>query len=120
MGHGGYIPVTHPKPELPRFSNRPHLWLRPGQPLVCPNLLNGYPHKIRTNAALLQHDAFVCQFKSSEGRAECGATIYVLVFPGNLRYVARVNTSELRIMREKQWDVADVLSYLGSTNPFSP
>lgn len=100
--------------DLPRFTGRPHLWLRPDEPLVCPNAIEGHAHRLRTNAALLQHDAFTCQHRTTSLAAECGATVYVIAFPGGLRYTAAVTVAELRAMRAKHMTVAEVLAYLGS------
>lgn len=105
---------------LPVFSTRPHLWLRPAQPLVCPNLVDGYPHKIRTNWLSLrdgEDDAVTCQFKRQADAAECGAVVYVLSLPGGMRFTARVLFQELKQLRGKH--AHEILAYLGSTNPFA-
>lgn len=106
--------------DIPQFSTRPHLWLRPNQPLVCPNLLDGHPHKLRTNHFALrdgEDDAFTCQFRRTKDAAECGAVIYVMSFPGGVKYTARVLFSEMRGLDGK--NAFEVLEYLSRTNPFA-
>lgn len=105
---------------LPIYSGRPHLWLRPRQPLVCPNLIDGYPHKLRTNHIVIREgedDAFTCQFRRDKDGLECGAVIYVLPFPGGFRYMARVLYSEIENLRGKE--IPEILEYLSTTNPFA-
>lgn len=106
--------------DLPRFSSRPHLWLRPNQPLVCPNLLNGYPHKLSTNWSSMrdgQDDVVQCEYRRQRDAALCGAFIYVISFPGGSRYTTRVKLSEVIDLRGKH-HAHEILEYLSSTNPF--
>lgn len=105
---------------LPHFSSRPHLWLRPNQPLVCPNTLNGYPHKLRTNHFALREeedDVYTCQFKSDTQALDCGAVVYVLQMPGGIRFTARVLFEEVKGLRGK--NAIEILEYLCTTNPFA-
>jgi hypothetical protein len=107
-----------PQRDLPRFSTRPHLWLRPNQPIVCPNLIEGYPHKLRTNHIALrdEDDAFTCQYQRARDSHQCGAVVYVLQMPGGERYAYQVQYGELKGLHGKNaWEI---LEYLSSTNPF--
>lgn len=115
--------VTRPR-TLPRFTTRPHIWLRPDLPLVCPNhpltgqLLKAEdiddPHRLRTNAALLQHEVFTCQFRHRADAPECGAIVFAIAWPGGWRYVATVTVPELRHMRASHMSADDALAYVGS------
>lgn len=89
------------------FSARRHVWLRPGEPLCCPR-----GHKLKHNAAVLQHEAFICQHKGGRGESECNSRCYVLAMPGGLRFVAEVTVKEMLTMRDACMTVADVLNYL--------
>lgn len=92
---------------LPIYNQRRHLWLRPGEALVCPN-----GHKLKHNAALIQHEAFICQHKAERGQGECGLRCYVLAMPGGLRFVAEVTSAEMIAMRDRCMSVEEVLGYL--------
>lgn len=91
----------------PPYRARRHLWLRSGEPLVCPN-----GHRLKHNAALLQHEAFVCQHQEPHQRGECNARCYVLAMPYGLRFVAEVTVAEMLEMRNACMDVEQVLAYL--------
>lgn len=91
----------------PKYTSRRTLWLLPHEPLVCPN-----GHKLKHNAALLQHEAFICQHQEPGQRGECGARAYIMAMPHGLRFVAEVNTEEMLWMRDHCPGVEDVLSYL--------
>lgn len=88
-----------------------HLWLRAGEPLVCPK-----GHRLKHNAALLEHEAFVCQQGTggSAQQGQCGLRCYVLVLPGGLRFVAEVSPHEMMTMRDRRMNVEDVLTFLQS------
>lgn len=75
--------------------------------MVCPN-----GHRLRHNAAILQHEAFICQHVPPGARGECGARAYVLMFPGGLRFMAEVTVSEMLWMRDHCPTVDAVLTYL--------
>lgn len=75
--------------------------------MVCPN-----GHKLKHNAALLQHEAFICQHVEPGQRGECGSRAYVLLFPGGLRFIAEVTPGEMVHMRDKAMGVEDVIAYL--------
>lgn len=98
---------THDRPGMP-YRARRHLWLRAGEPLVCPN-----GHRLRHNAAVLQHEAFICQHVQPGQRGECGARAYLLQMPNGLRFVAEVTVAEMLQMRDRQMGVEEVLAYLG-------
>jgi hypothetical protein len=83
------------------------VWLRAGEPLVCPN-----GHRLRHNAAVLQHEAFICGHTQPGQRGECGARCYVLSMPGGLRFVAEVTVAEMLHMRDAHMGVPEVLAYL--------
>lgn len=104
---------------LPRFSTRPHLWLAPNEPLVCPSLAFGKPHQLHTNQFALrdgEDDAFTCQFKFDQWDAQCGAVVYVLSMPGGIRFLAQVEFREVRALRGKNpWEI---VRQLGTNNPF--
>ncbi len=89
------------------YRARRHVWLAAGQPLVCPN-----GHKLRHNAALLQHEAFICGHVQPGQRGECGSRVYVLAMPGGLRFVAEVTVQEMLHMRDQHMSVEQVLAYL--------
>jgi hypothetical protein len=88
-------------------SPRWHVLLRPHEPLTCPR-----GHKLKHNAALLQHDVFICQHRAERGQGECGSRSYVLAMPGGYRYVAEVTPAEMLAMRDAQMDVDQVLAFL--------
>lgn len=115
--------------EVPAFSARPHIWLEPAEPLVCPR-----GHKLHTNAVTLDeslesHAAFTCQYKqpgtpspnfSAGTRAqfiECGAMVYVLRLPGGIRYVAEVTQAEMRLMLAQNMKLVQVLNFLTKQHP---
>lgn len=90
-----------------RYRARRHLWLTLHEPLVCPN-----GHKLKHNAAILQHEAFVCQHAEPHQHGHCGARCYVLAMPGGLRFMAEVTVAEMLHMRDQSMGVSDVLAYL--------
>lgn len=91
----------------PKYTSRRTLWLLPHEPLVCPN-----GHKLKHNAALLQHEAFICQHVEPHAQGQCGARCYILAMPHGLRFVAEVSSAEMLHMRDRHMGVEDVLSYL--------
>lgn len=99
---------THDRRPPAAYHSRRHAWLQPAEQLPCPK----GPHKIKHNAALLQHGALICQHVEPGQRGECGARAYVLHCPGGLRFVAEVTVQEMLHMREKQMSVEQVLAYL--------
>jgi hypothetical protein len=99
IGYDGRPPIT--------YRARRHLWLRPGETLVC---VNG--HKVKHNVAILQHEAIICQHKASAGGSECGARSYVMMFPGGLRFVAEVTPAEMIYMRDQCMSVEQVVGFL--------
>lgn len=91
------------------YRARRHLWLRAGEPLVCPN-----GHRLKHNAALLQHEAFVCQHQEPHTRGQCGARCYVMAMPGGRRFIAEVSAVEMMEMRDSGMGVDEILAYLQS------
>lgn len=94
------------RPVAP-YGARRHLWLRPGEPLVCPN-----GHRLKHNSAILQHDALICQFTEHGMQGQCGARAYVLVMPGGLRFVAEVTSAEMLTMRDQAMSVGEAVTFL--------
>lgn len=91
----------------PSYRARRHLWLVPGEPLVCPA-----GHKLKHNAAVLQQGAFICQHTEPHQRGECGLRVYVLQLPYGLRFVAEVTPAEMMHMRDEAMGVEEVIAYL--------
>lgn len=90
------------------YRARRHLWVRPGEFLVCPN-----GHRLRHNGTVLGgHEAFTCQYKAAPGAGECGAKAYVLLMPGGLRFLAEVTLNEMLHMRDSGMNVEQALAYL--------
>lgn len=89
------------------YTQRRHYWLRAGEPIVCPN-----GHKLKHNAAVLQHEAFICQHRPDRGGPECGARVYVLAMPNGLKFVAEVTVAEMLTMRDRHMSVDEVIAYL--------
>jgi hypothetical protein len=93
------------------YRARRHLWLRAGEPLLCPS-----GHKIRHNVAVLGgQEAFICTHKAERGQGECNARVYLMLLPGGLRFVAEVTVAEMLHLREAQLGVEDTLAYLGAS-----
>jgi hypothetical protein len=100
IGYDGRPPIT--------YRARRHLWLRPGEALVCPN-----GHRLKHNAAILGgQEAFVCQHKAERGGGECGARAYLMLIPGGLRFLAEVTPAEVIYMRDSHMSVEEVLAFL--------
>jgi len=59
--------MTH----LGRFIVRPHLWLASAEPWECPG-----GHRLATNAAVIEHDALICQQKMERGSVANGFLVY--------------------------------------------
>lgn len=108
QGACGVIDFTATK-LLPVYQARRHLWLRRGDKLVCPN-----GHHLKHNAALLEHEAFICQFRDARGSGECGARCYVLAMPGGRIWVAEVTPAEMLAMRDRHLDADGVLRFLSA------
>lgn len=89
-----------------RYNARRHIWLKAGDPLICPS-----GHKLKHNAALLQHEAFICQHQEGK-QASCNLRCYVLAMPDGLRFVAEVTTDEMLTMRNRRMGVPEVLDFL--------
>lgn len=93
--------------EPPKYHMRRHYWLMKGEPLICPN-----GHKLKHNAAILDHEALICQHQEPHQKGECGSRIYVLSMPRGIRFVAEVTVVEMLYMRDNCMAVDDVIAYL--------
>lgn len=95
-----------------RFIVRPHLHLGPHEPIECPR-----GHRVRTNAALMSHDTFVCQERAERGGAECGMRVFVIRWPDGRKYLAEVTPAEALHMRDKNMAPDEALAFLSSAPP---
>lgn len=99
------------------YRPRRHLWLKPSEPLVCPN-----GHKIKhPNTGLIEHEAFICSHREPgptnamgghSPSGECGLRVYVMQFPRGLKFVAEVTVEEMLYMKRNAMSVEEVISYL--------
>lgn len=103
------------------YRPRRHLWLKPHEPLVCPN-----GHKIKhPNTGLIEHEAFICSHREPgpanamgghQPAGECGLRVYVMQFPRGLKFVAEVTVEEMLYMKRNAMSVEEVIGYLRGQN----
>jgi hypothetical protein len=91
---------------------RPHLLLAPGAPLVCPRPCTGRSHVLRHNAAILDHEALICQHRAASGAPPCGARVYVVQLGHGWRYMLEIAVREMLYLREHQLSQREALAYL--------
>ena len=92
-----------------RSTPRPINILLAEEPLICRG-----GHAIPKNQWAWPHGGVRCQFKVPPGNAGiCGIVYYLLTFPGGVRAVVEVTSSELREMERAHMDVDQAREYLG-------
>ncbi len=103
----------------PRLIARPHMIIAPGAPVICPRLVGGRGHAVRHNAAILGHEALICQYRAAAGEPECGTRVFVLQLGQGWRYVVEITVREMLHLREAQLTAPEILIYLGHLPPIS-
>jgi hypothetical protein len=86
-------------------------FIRPHK-LTCPDM-----HRVRELAVIREDGALWCTHRPASGQGECGAMLYVLVFPslgGKRRiWAADVTKAELEQMEAMGLDADGALAYFG-------
>lgn len=99
------------------YGDRPHKWVPPRKPIPCPQLLGGKEHTLHTNARLQSHGLIRCEHRPAAQQAQCGAWVWVAMFPSGWRYVAVVSQPEVVFMEHRCMSVDESLAYLGADVP---
>lgn len=95
-----------------RFIVRAHLWLGPLEPWECPG-----GHRLATNAAVIEHEALICQQKAERGGGECGRRVWACKFADGRKYVAEISVAEYQHLREQVMNPHAVMAFLASAPP---
>lgn len=100
------------EPRPGRFIIRAHLWLTALEPWECPG-----GHRLATNAAVIEHDALICQQRADRGAGECGKRVWVRKYPDGQKYVAEISVAEYQHLRQTPMTAEAVMVFLSGAPP---
>lgn len=109
-------PLTSPVREpQSNYSTRPHVFLKPKEPIVCPQLLAGEYHLLKPNVrgfTYLQYGLIRCTHRVSNNQGQCGAHVFVLAMTGGWHYAALATPAEVRYMEQEKMSAEESMAYL--------